>query len=160
MHKFTVLFAALILSGCGFHLKGVSVYDHLPTQNWQVVGGDLQNHLETAVRHAKGHVSRDATAAQIRVLSSDSKKDIYTITRAAKLNEYLLSLRVVAQAYHADGSAWGEPMTIDVRRTMPYADSMILGKAEEEQIIWREMRHDAAQQIVRRLGFLNHAVSP
>ena len=37
---------------------------------------------------------------------------------------------------------------------MDYANSDVLGKAEEEQTIWSEMRTDAAEQIVRRLTFL------
>ena len=53
-----------------------------------------------------------------------------------------------------NGEPLGEPMEIVVRRPMEYADSEILGKGEEEAMIWQDMRRDAAQQIVRRLGFL------
>ena len=86
-------------------------------------------------------------------MSVDTKKDIYTITRAARINEYLFSMRVHAQAYR-DGKAWGEPMQIDIKRTLPYSDREVLGKAEEESTIWHEMQTDASEQIVRRLAFL------
>ncbi len=87
------------------------------------------------------------------MLSVDSKRDITTITRAAKLNEYLYSLHVVAQAYR-NGKAWGEPMTVTVSRNMTYSDREVLGKESEELALWRDIRTDAASQIVRRLGFL------
>ncbi len=83
----------------------------------------------------------------------DTRKDIYTITRAAEINEYLLILRVEAQA-SVNGEPLGEPITVVVNRKMDYANSDVLGKAEEEQTIWSEMRTDAAEQIVRRLTFL------
>lgn len=145
----------LLLSACGFKLKGTQIYDHLPVQNWQVSGDVLQIPLEKAMRRALTSANNTVNnqAAEIRVLRVDTKKDVYTITRAAKLNEYLLSMSVHAQAFR-DGKAWGEPMYIEIRRTLPYADSMILGKAEEEQMIWNEMKADAAEQIIQRLTFL------
>lgn len=131
------------------------MHDRLPVNHWQITGDALQQPLEMAMRRALGQSWQEVASpeAEIRVLHIDSKKDIYTITRAAKLNEYLLSMRVVVQAYY-DGNTWGKPITVEVRRTMPYADSMILGKAEEEQTIWQEIQRDVAEQMVRRLAFL------
>lgn len=153
MKRLTVFAMILWLSACGFHLKGTQAYDRLPVQTWQISGGALQQPLEQALYQAQAKPTLHSPEAEIRVLGMDTKKDIYTITRAAKLNEYLLSMRVTAQAYR-HGNAWGEPITVEVRRTLHYADSMVLGKDEEEQTIWREMRQDAAEQIVRRLAFL------
>lgn len=154
MNKILALAAALILSSCGFHLKGHYAVDHLPAQNWHIEGRELQQPLETAIRHASGNpVSARNAQASLRVVSVETKRDIYTITRGAKLNEYLLSMRVNAQAYY-DGRAWGKPIVVEVRQVLPYADGMVLGKQEEEQTIWREMQNDAAQQIVRQLGFI------
>ncbi|ULJ63838.1 LPS assembly lipoprotein LptE [Wielerella bovis] len=155
MKKYFILLAALSLSACGFHLKGTYAYDHLPVQKWQVNGDALQQPLETALRHASGYpVSSVESDAEIRVLSIDSKRDIYTITRGAKLNEYLLSMRVTAQAFR-DGQPWGNVLTANVRRVMPYSDREALGRDDEEALLWQEIRRDAAEQIVRQLGFIN-----
>jgi hypothetical protein len=153
--KLAPLCALLMLSACGFHLKGAGTYTELPVQNWQISGGALQQPLENAMQHVLGKrlIFSGSPEAEIRVLSVDTKKDIYTITRAARINEYLFSMRVYAQAYR-DGKAWGEPMQIDIKRTLPYSDREVLGKAEEESTIWREMQNDASEQIVRRLAFL------
>lgn len=155
MNKILMLLSAAVLSACGFHLKGHFPSGRLPAQNWHVAGGALQQPLENAIRYASGNpVAAENAQARIEVIAVDGKKDIYTITRAARLNEYLLSLRVSAQAYH-DDKPWGQPMHVEIRRVMPYSDSMVLGKQEEEQTLWREMQQDAANQIVRQLGFLN-----
>ena len=155
MKKYGIGIRVLALSACGFHLKGTYAFDRLPYQEWHVSnGGELQQALETALRRADGKaVSAPQAQATLMLTDIQSQRDVYTITQAAIINEYLLVLRVNAQAYR-NGQPWGEPMNIVVRRTMDYSDSEVLGKPEEEALIRQEMRQDAAQQIVRRLAFL------
>ena len=150
--KITAVILAAALGGCGFHLKGNLPQDTLPAAQWRVGGKQLGADLQTALLRAKGSLHPDADA-EIRVLDVAEKRDIYTITRGAKLNEYLYSLRVSAQAYRR-GKVWGAPIQVDVRRSMSYRDETILGKEHEEALLWQEMRQDAAAQIVRRLAFL------
>lgn len=154
MRKLILITGLLALSACGFHLKGNQPYDHLPYKNWRIDGGELQQSLENALRRADG-VPVDAPNAQaaISITHLSTEKNVLTITRAASINEYLLVLRVTAQASR-NGVPLGEPMEIMIRRPMRYADNEILGKKEEEAMIWQDMRQDAAQQIVRRLTFL------
>ncbi|MDO4877844.1 MAG: LPS assembly lipoprotein LptE [Neisseria sp.] len=151
MRCFTVAATCLFLAGCGFHLKGAQVYDNLPVRNWYVSGGDLQQQLESALRRADGLpvAAKDAQASLV-VNSVDEKKAVWVITRAALINEYLLVLDVKAEVVR-DGKS--EPVSVLVRRRLEYADSEVLGKQEEEAMIWREMREEAAQQLVRRLAF-------
>lgn len=154
MKKLIVLTFTLLIASCGFHLKGHYAYDKLPVTNWYIEGSGLQKSLEKEISYASGKVvSESQSQAKLKVIDINTKKDIYTITRAAKLNEYLLSMRVTAQAYK-NNQAWGKPIRIEISRTMPYNDGMILGKEEEERTIWREIQQDAANQIVRQLGFL------
>ena len=117
----------------------------------------MQKALENALRRADGHpVSEAESQITLRVVDFQKRRDIYTITRAAAINEYLLAMTVKAQAFR-NGEPVGEPMEVKVHRTMDYADSEVLGKQEEEETIWSEMRIDAADQIVRRLTFLKAA---
>ncbi|WP_373753360.1 LPS-assembly lipoprotein LptE [Neisseria weixii] len=158
MKKIILTAALLLLASCGFHLKGTAgTSQPLPYQNWYVNGGALQQALENSLRRSDGRpVGMDQAQMAVNVTHMETRRDIYTITRAADINEYLLMLRVDAQVTR-NGEPVGEPMSVVVHRTMDYADSEVLGKAEEEQIIWSEMRTDAADQIVRRLTFLKAA---
>ncbi|WP_165090048.1 LPS assembly lipoprotein LptE [Neisseria yangbaofengii] len=158
MKKIILTTAVLLLASCGFHLKGTAgTSQPLPYQNWYVNGGALQQALENSLRRSDGRpVGMEQAQMAVNVTHIETRRDIYTITRAADINEYLLMLRVDAQATR-NGEPVGEPMSVVVRRTMDYADSEVLGKAEEEQTIWSEMRTDAADQIVRRLTFLKAA---
>lgn len=158
MKKIILTAALLLLASCGFHLKGTAgTSQPLPYQNWYVNGGALQQALENSLRRSDGRpVGMDQAQMAVNVTHMETRRDIYTITRAADINEYLLMLRVDAQVTR-NGEPVGEPMSVVVHRTMDYADSEVLGKAEEEQTIWSEMRTDAADQIVRRLTFLKAA---
>ena len=153
MNKILMTAAVLLLSACGFHLKGMGGTAHtLPYPAWHIQNASvMQKALENALRRADG---KPVSAAEAQMtLHIETRQDIYTITRAALVNEYLLTLRVEAQAIR-NGEPVGEPMTILVNRTMDYNDSEVLGKQEESETIWAEMRADAADQIVRRLTFL------
>lgn len=156
MNKILLTAAVLLLGACGFHPKGMGGISHpLPYQAWHIANGQaMQQALDKALRYADGNpVGADKAQAVLTVSRIDTRKDIYTITRAAEINEYLLILRVEAQA-SVNGEPLGEPITVVINRKMDYANSDVLGKAEEEQTIWSEMRTDAAEQIVRRLTFL------
>ena len=156
MKKIFLLAAALLLAACGFHLKGTGgTAGALSYESWYVGGdGTMKQPLENALRRADGK-PLPATQAQaaVTVTRIETRRDIYTITRAADINEYLLTLQVEAQA-SINGQPQGDPIIVVVERKLDYADSEVLGKHEEEATIWAEMRADAAGQIVRRLTFL------
>lgn len=156
MNKILFAAAAVLLGACGFHLKGTDgISGTLPYPNWHIANGQsMQMPLESALHEASGK-NVDASRAQmtLRIDRLSQGKDTYTITRAALINEYMLTLTVEAQALRR-GEPVGRPITVAVKRIMDYSDSEILGKQEEEEIIWSEMRQDAAEQIVRRLTFL------
>ena len=155
MKKYLGLALVLCLSACGFHLKGsVPLGDALHYQVWAVDGGTMQTALENALRR-QSNVRLDATNPEVlvKVLDVRQQKDVSAINIGGNTIEYMLNLRVDAQAWRA-GEPLGAPISVQVQRYMAYADSEILGKQEEEAQIWREMRADAAEQMVRRLAYL------
>ena len=120
MKKILLPALAILLASCGFHLKGTGVTSQpLPYQNWHVEGGAvMQKALENALRRADGHpVSEAESQITLRVVDFQKRRDIYTITRAAAINEYLLAMTVKAQAFR-NGEPVGEPMEVKVHRTM------------------------------------------
>lgn len=156
MNKILMTAAVLLLSACGFHLKGMGgTARTLPYPAWHIQNASvMQKALENALRRADGKpVSAAEAQMTLNIKGIETRQDIYTITHAALVNEYLLTLRVEAQAMR-NGEPVGEPITVLVNRTMDYNDSEVLGKQEESETIWAEMRADAADQIVRRLTFL------
>lgn len=155
MNKYLMFFAAVCLSACGFHLKGTGNLDNaLPYRSWAVAGGQMQQPLENALRRdADADLQAAKPEVTVRITGYDQKKDTSAINIGGNTLEYLLTLRVEAQAYR-NGEPLGAPMMVQVHRHMDYADSEILGKREEEAQLWRDMQQDAARQLVRRLAYL------
>ena len=107
MKKYLGLALVLCLSACGFHLKGsVPLGDALHYQVWAVDGGTMQTALENALRR-QSNVRLDATNPEVslKVLDVRQQKDVSAINIGGNTIEYMLNLRVDAQAWRA-----GEPL--------------------------------------------------
>lgn len=44
------------------------------------------------------------------------------------------------------------PGVIELNRDLTYADSDVLAKTQEEELLWRDMESDLVQQLMRRLA--------
>ena len=96
--------------------------------------------------------------AILTVTEERSSKEVLTINRSGKVNDYELSYRATARLT-VRGEAYGNPMTILARRELSYVNNQVLGKEQEEQLLYRDMQQDAAGQIVRRLSVLKPAAA-
>ncbi len=148
---------ALGLSACGFHLRGQGqVGPALPFSTVYVEnpsGSAVAPLLSRSLSLQKGvSVMSDVRAADtvLSVLSEQQAKDLLTLNRAGRVNEYQLTYRVSVQL-KKNNQAFGEPVTVWVRRDFPYSDSSVLGKEQEEQLVWRMMREEATTLLMYRL---------
>ncbi|MGL6047152.1 MAG: LPS assembly lipoprotein LptE [Vogesella sp.] len=161
LHSVVLALSVSLLAGCGFHLRGLSAplaplsFSSLSLQST----GSLDEALRLALQR-DGRLTLTSSQAQatLRVVGEESRKDILTINRGGKVNEYLLIYRVDAAVQRlSDDTAL--PMSVVVRRELSYSDAAVLGKEREEALLWADMRRDAAEQLVRRLSYLP-AVTP
>ncbi|MNZ94304.1 LPS-assembly lipoprotein LptE precursor [compost metagenome] len=157
--KSTLLAGALLaLSACGFHLRGLSApLTPLPFASIAIQqAGSLAEPLQSALQR-DGRVQLQSRAADAEVVltidSTANAKDILTINRGGKVNEYLLTYRVEASVQRK-GDELPLPLTVVVRRELSYSDSAVLGKEREEALLLEDMRRDAVQQLIRRLAYL------
>lgn len=155
MKKWLLLAITLVLTSCGFHLKGTSLFDvPLPYRSWQIEGGSMQRALEIVLRR-QPNVIVDATNPDVvvKVLSADQNMSTSAVDISGSTSEYLLVLAVKVQAYR-HGKPLGDPINVNVQRYMDYSDHEVLAKENERSIIWRDIQTDAAEQIVHRLAYL------
>ncbi|WP_293763516.1 LPS assembly lipoprotein LptE [uncultured Aquitalea sp.] len=151
--------SALLLSACGFHLKGLggqvrplpfsSVY--LETGNAQIAGA-LHDELARNPQLTIAGSPQQAEAV-VAVVDEGQSKDVGTINSGGKVNEYQLTYRAVVRVTMG-GAELGPDLQVVVRRNMNYSDSDVLGKEQEEASLWADARRDAAEQIARRLSYL------
>lgn len=149
---------ALAVSACGFHLRGLGApLKAMPFASLSVDGRGpvYQQVLVDLQRDGRVRVpGKGQTADAVLSLSAPAtSKDVLTVNRAGKVNEYQLVLVQHATLTFRDSDA-PVPLSVSVRRTMSYSENVVLGKELEEAQLWASMQREAANQLVRRLAYV------
>ena len=144
----------LALSACGFQLRGAGPMDLKSL----LVSADVPSQVAVEVRRqlSGGSTKVAATAkeaeAQLRILAESTDKTIQSLTGAGRVFDYRLLLKVRYQVTDAAGKAIVEPAEIELWRIISYSESAPLAKEAEEQLLFAEMRSEAATRILRRIA--------
>ncbi|MDH4190634.1 MAG: LPS assembly lipoprotein LptE [Betaproteobacteria bacterium] len=156
-----VVFAVLLTSaGCGFQLRGTA---NLPFESLYIPspGSGIALELKRNIQAGTGtRVVDSATQARavLEFTSETREKDILSLTGGGRVREFRLRYRVGFRVYDPSGTALVPDSSIELTREMTFNDAAILPKEAEEQLLYRDMQADMAQQIVRRLSAANSAV--
>lgn len=149
------------LSACGFQLRGLStpLSQSAPlsfTSLRVAKAGSLDAALQTALRR-DGRIRFEGIQgnadAVLNIVAEEDRKDVLGVSLAGDVNEYMLIYSVSATIQRLQDEV-PLPLTVTLRRTMSYSDSVTLGKEREETLLRADMRKEAAEQLVRRLGYL------
>jgi LPS-assembly lipoprotein len=144
----------LLLAGCGFRLRGTA---DVPFETIHVPGAtagialDLKRNIEAGTR---ARVVDDPKAAQalLQVTEEARSREILSLTSAGRVREFQLRYRVGFRVHDGKGGEFVPVSVIQLTRDMTYSDAEILAKEQEEQLLFRDMRTDMVQQILRRLA--------
>lgn len=154
------LMLALLLTACGFHLRGQAA---LPFQTLYIQSASdytpFIGELKRAVQGAGVQLADSSDSAQLtlNVVSEVSGKQILSLSGAGRVREYQLRFSVSFRAYDQSQQEWLPAEEIAVLRNLSYDDAQVLAKEQEEVLLYQNMRSDAVQQMLRRL---NHAKPP
>jgi LPS-assembly lipoprotein len=85
-------------------------------------------------------------------VSEASDKQILAISGSGQVREFQLRYRVSIRAYDKQMQDWLPADEISLQRSLTYDDAQILAKEQEEGLLYRDMRSDAVQQVMRRLS--------
>jgi LPS-assembly lipoprotein len=149
------------LCGCGFQLRGEAPMGvkslYLSTAGASQVVVEMRRALASGPTRL-ATVQKDGEV-HIRILTENREKTILTLTSAGQVYDFVLRLRVGYQVSDAAGNSLIEPSELEVRRLITYSTTAPLAKEAEEQILYRDMNADAAQQILRRVAVLRRPAS-
>jgi len=144
--------AALLLASCGFHLRGQA---KLPFDSIYISGSQVFANQVTRALRAGGQtrVTSNPQDAQVtlQVLAEQRERLILSLSAAGRVRELSLRYRISYRLTDAKGLEYIAPSEIVLRRDVTYSDSDVLGKEQEEALLYRDMQNDAVQQMVRRL---------
>lgn len=157
MHRRTFLATALaagVLTGCGFHLRGEM---KMPFKR-AFLNGDENHRLIAGLRRQLRLNSVDIVDTRqqadvlivIRALTQD--REILSLDSGGKAREYRLFYTLDYSLERPSGETLRPPSKIRARREYTFDTNQLLAKAQEEDILFRDMEDDLLQQLMRRLA--------
>ncbi len=151
-----------LLSACGFHLRGQGAFA-LPFQTLYIQSASdyspFIGELKRAVQAAGVQLAASPDTAQLtlNIVSETTGKQILSLSSAGRVREFQLRFSISFRAYDPMQQEWLPAEEIVLLRNLSYDDAQVLGKEQEEALLYQDMRSDAVQQMLRRL---NHAKPP
>jgi len=151
-------FLALLLAaiaGCGFQLRGSY---SLPYESIYLAGADYSliiAGLKRAIRASGStRLAESAQDAQATFLPTAEEKlpIILSLSSAGRVREKRLRYRYGYRIVDIKGRDLVLPGMVELTRDLTYADSDVLAKTQEEDLLWRDMETDLVQQLMRRLA--------
>lgn len=157
VHRLTLLIISLILTSCGFHLRG---FIDMPTglHNVCII-------VESANRDLAPLLKEQLNAYHIQALSDPKQADywlvieedseeqhITSISSSTTPRQYQMTYQVKFKFQEANGKDIIPATHVTSIRQLTVNSNRILGSNDEENTLKREMRRDAVLQIIDRIG--------
>lgn len=164
MRSISIVFAIALtlgLAACGFHLRGTGPLTPLAFQRIFITSppGGIGDALRGAIAQRKDVQLApllDAADAVLRIEQDVIDKQVLSVNRSGRVSEYELVYRL-RFSLTVGGREAILPTQLTLRRDYSFDDTNVLGKDAEEQSLMRDMRNDAAQQILRRIAAVKPA---
>jgi LPS-assembly lipoprotein len=157
-----ILLFALVLSACGFQLRGSY---NLPWETLAIGGVPENNEIYFQIKRgieasSLTKVITDAKQANasLVILRNDQHKSILSLSAKGLVREFQLTRTISYRIQDASGKELIPINQIILQRDMTFDDERIFAKEAEEAMIWREMQQDMVQQLLRRLSASSRAL--
>ena len=159
---------ALMLSACGFHLRGEGGHYTLPFPTLYVGLPDrspLAIDLKRNIRANGGTevVSDPKLAdARIEVLTDPDKtrtKTILSLNGNGRVRQYLLAYTITFKVFDKQGNELLGSTTINLNRPIDFDETQLLAKEREENLLYKDMQTDLVEQMMRRLAAIKPKVA-
>ncbi len=154
MRRLLAIFLLLTLASCGFHLRGEQ---KLPFESIAISPEESQLALALTRLIREGSEARvagapDKVSYRLQILSEVNDRIILSLDATGQVREYQLRYKVAFRLLDPKGEVVIPRSELFLTRLMSYDISEILAKESEASLLYRNMRQDAADQIVRRLA--------
>lgn len=153
-----LIFTLLLLTSCGFHLRG-SV--ELPPALSEIAVKDGATDIAPELRHAMKNAGVLVTDSALMVLQLRAEKygkRVLSVDSVGRALEYGLSYSVRFSLKDEKGVTWMPEDSVTQTRDLRFDETAVLGTAREEAQLKTEMRRDAVLQILRQLQYAKEPV--
>ncbi len=149
------LLAALVLTGCGFQMRGTAnlpydtIFIDLPPNN--ALAAELKRMLRagTTTRVVE---KREEAQAILQANGESRSKVILSLNSSGAVREFRLKYGFAYRVISQKGEDLAAPGDLVLERDFTFNDSQVLAKESEEALIYRDMQTDMVQQVLRRIS--------
>ncbi len=149
-----LLSAGLLLSSCGFHLRGTGVdsvqLEQLNVSARNSYGPFYQSVLEAL--QANGVDVRSSAPYHLELIDEQTSQRAATYSNRSTPAEYELTSQLTFQISDRLGRPLIGPETLEVQRILVNDKDNLIGTSEEQQLLRKEMREDLTRQLMFRLS--------
>ena len=150
-----ILLIAITLSSCGFQLRGQAAIPYkslfVETTGYSTFANDLERAIRSG-SETKIAQNRNDAEAVLKIIGESQEKYILSLSAGGKVREFELRYKVAYRLTDLAGNDLAPPGQILLRRDLTYDDTQVLAKESEEALLYRDMKTDAVQQMLRRLS--------
>ncbi len=151
--KAVILGLALLVSACGYHLRGAF---ELPAtmKNVYVEGGSspLREQFKQVMKSSSGQLadSRKGAGIVIKIFDEDFNRRVLSLSSRGKSNEFELYYRLDYEFANAGDAQLMARQPVEIRREYYNDQQDVIAKDNEEAVIRNEMYQQAVHTIVNR----------
>lgn len=164
MHKRTLLTGLALaplatLTACGFRLRGVPQFSFRTLYVQAPAGSQLARELRRTLQGAGGGLTLLTEPAQLpqaeavlELQPEQQERVVVGLNASGQVRELQLRLRVHFRLRGQQGQEWIPDTEMLQQRDISYNETIALSKEGEEAMLYRNMRTDMVQQLMRRLA--------
>ncbi|WP_241674422.1 LPS assembly lipoprotein LptE [Candidatus Methylobacter oryzae] len=151
--KAAIVAMALLLSACGYHLRGAF---QLPENMKKVYveGGSepLREQFRQIIKASSAQLgsSREGAAIVIKIFNEDFNRRVLSLSTRGKSNEFELVYRLDYELANARDTLLTERQSVEISREYYNDQQFVIAKDNEEATIRTEMYQQAVHAIVNR----------
>jgi LPS-assembly lipoprotein len=155
--------AVALLAGCGFRLRGSGVQLafaslRLNARSDSAVVQDLRSQLETSgvrvldVQPVAAGQAPEVPDVVLDVLQDQRERVVVGSTAAGQVRELQLRWRFRFRLRTVAGKDLIPEVELLQERDLSFTETQVLGKADEEELLYRDMRDATVRQVMARLA--------
>ncbi len=152
------LAAAALVAGCGFQLQGRTALPAVVKSPY-VEAPDRQSEFVQSLRHALlsngARLVQDRTRATavVSILKDSVARRVLSVSALNQPNEYEVTYTIGFSVTAGDKELL-PAQELSATRSYSFDERLLLAKGHEEEILRRDMAHDLADRVMRRLASL------
>lgn len=151
--KAVILGLALLLSACGYHLRGaIQLPENMKSVYVEGSSMALLDQFKQAIKSSSSTLSSSRTGAGIviKIANEEFNRRAVSLSSSGKSNEYELEYRMDYEFTNAKDALLMEKQTVEIRREYYNDQTAVIAKENEENVIRNEMYKQAVQAILNR----------